>query len=135
MKVKKITLAILILLTLKAGYSFSQESSIADLNGFGKDLAVKDLNLKSGIFKMYESQQTKFENTTLIKFELGEDANVLRTVHDSDEKIIATLIDDTMDAGVYNMNYKAAGKITAGVLKYRLEVKGVSGIKNVFEVK
>ena len=88
-----------------------------------------------GIFKLYNSKQTQFDNTTIIQFELGEEANVLLTVCDPEGKIINTLIDDLMDAGVYNIHYKSAEKIIAGELIYKLEVKGISGIKNVFAVK
>ncbi|MBK7253141.1 MAG: hypothetical protein IPI04_04275 [Ignavibacteria bacterium] len=36
-----------------------------------------------------------------------------------------------MDAGVYSVNFKSEDKIVAGKLTYKLEVKGISGIKNV----
>ncbi|HAY34595.1 MAG TPA: hypothetical protein DCY06_10720 [Bacteroidetes bacterium] len=94
-----------------------------------------DKDPQSKIFKLYDSKQTEFSNVTTIRFELGEDAKVLLTVCDSDGKILETLIDDLMYAGDYNINYKSEQQIISGELTYKLEVKGISGIKNVFAVK
>lgn len=115
--------------------SFSQEKAITGANKNTIINAGKDQNPQTGLFKLYSSKQTQFDNTTSIKFELGEEANVLLTVCDSKGKIIDTLINDLMDAGVYNVHYKSADKIIAGKLTYKLEVKGISGIKNIFAVK
>ena len=115
--------------------SFSQEKAITGSNENAIFNAEKDQNPQTGIFKLYNSKQTQFENTTVIQFELGEEANVLLTVCDSKGTIVETLINDLMDAGVYNVHYKSGDKITAGELTYKLEVKGISGIKNIFAVK
>lgn len=40
-----------------------------------------------------------------------------------------------MYSGIYNLNYKSKDEIIAGEFTYKLEVKGVSGVKNVFAVK
>ena len=134
-KVKLIIPIAIVIFLMTSGYSFSQETASVNQSGQKILHKAKDLNPKSKLFKLYESQQTKFENTTLVKFELGEDANVILTVYDLEGKVIETLIDDLMDAGVYNVNYKSACKITAGELTYKLEVKTASGIKNVLAVK
>lgn len=123
------------ILLMTSGISFSQETAGVNQSGLKINLIAKDRNPKSRLFKLFDSHKTEFENTTIIKFELGEAANVLLTVCNSEGKTIATLIDDLMDPGVYNMNYKSESKITAGELTYKLEIKGVSGIKNVFAVK
>ena len=115
--------------------SYSQEKAITVSNENAIINSGKDQNPQTGIFKLYSSKQTQFDNTTTIQFELGEEANVHLTVCDPEGKIIDTLIDDLMDAGVYNMHYKSADKIIAGELTYKLEVKGISGIKNMFAVK
>ena len=115
--------------------SLSQEKAITGSNENAIFNAGKDQNPQTGIFKLFSSKQTQFENTTVIQFELGEEANVLLTVCDSKGTIVETLINDLMDAGVYNVHYKSGDKITAGELTYKLEVKGISGIKNIFAVK
>lgn len=114
---------------------FSQENAITVTYENTIDPTGKDQNPPTGIFKLHNSKQTQFDNTIIIQFELGEEANVLLTVYDSKGIIIKTVIDDLMYEGVYNVNYKSAEKIIDGELTYRLEVKGFSGIKNVFAVK
>ncbi|HMS35397.1 MAG TPA: hypothetical protein PKC91_15050 [Ignavibacteria bacterium] len=114
---------------------FSQEKAITGSSEYTIDQTGKDQNPHNGIFKLHNIKQTQFDNTTIIQFELGEEANVQLTVYNSDGIIIETLIDDLMDAGVYNIHFKSAEKIIAGELTYKLEVKGISGVKNVFAVK
>jgi hypothetical protein len=115
--------------------SLSQDKAITGTNANTIINAGKDRNPQTGIFKLYNSKQAQFDNITIIQFELGEEANVLLTVCDSEGKITDTLINDLMNAGVYNVHYKSEDNIIAGELTYKLEVKGISGIKNVFAVK
>ena len=129
-----ITIAATVFLVTQSN-SFSQEKAISGSNENTVIFAGNDKNPQPGIFKLFSSKQTQFENTTVIQFELGEEANVLLTVCDSKGIIVETLIDDLMDAGVYNVHFKSGDKIIAGELTYKLEVKGISGIKNVFAVK
>ena len=114
---------------------FSQEKAITGSNENTIINAGKDQNPHTGIFKLHNSRQTQFENTTVIQFELGEEADVLLTVYDSKGILVETLIDDLMDSGVYNIHFKSEKKIISGELTYKLEVKGISGIKNIFAVK
>ena len=129
-----ISVCIVILLMILKN-SYSQENAITGSTEQTIYQTGKDQNPQTGIFKLYGSKQTQFENTTILKFELGEEAYVMLTVCDSKGKIIDTLIYDLMDAGVYNVHYKSVDKIIAGELTYKLEVKGISGVKNVFAVK
>ena len=115
--------------------SNSEGKAIVVFNEYTINQTAKDIEPKARIAKLHNSKQTEFDNTTIIKFELGEDANVLLTVCDSKGKIIDTIVNDLMDAGVYCINFKSAYKIIAGELTYKLEVKGISGIKNIFAVK
>ncbi len=135
MKTPKLVLtAVIILCFVLVSNSDSKGMS----SEFKTDLNVNlnsDKDPQNKIFKLYDSEQTEFSNVTNIKFELGEDANVLLTVCNSDGKILEILINDLMYAGVYNINYKSAQQIISGELTYKLEVKGISGIKNIFAVK
>ena len=134
-KVKLVFTIVATVFLVTQSNSFSQEKAITGSNENAIFNSGKDQNPQTGIFKLFSSKQTQFENTTVIQFELGEEANVLLTVCDSKGIIVETLINDLMDAGVYNVHYKSGDKITAGELTYKLEVKGISGIKNIFAVK
>ncbi|HMS35297.1 MAG TPA: hypothetical protein PKC91_14535, partial [Ignavibacteria bacterium] len=122
-KAKLVIIIVTTVFLVTQSNSFSQEK----VNGSYENkiiLTGNNSDPQTGIFKLYSSRQTQFDNTTVIQFELGEEANVMLTVCDSKGIIIETLIDDLMDAGVYNMNYKSAEKIIPGELTYKLEVKG-----------
>ena len=134
-KAKLVISIISVILLMTLSNSYSQEKAITVSTEYIIDQTGKDLNPQTGIFKLYGSRQTQFDNTTIIKFELGEEANVLLTVCDSKGKLIETIIDDSMDAEVYNVHFKSTDKIIAGELTYKLEVKGKSEIKNMFAVK
>ena len=134
-KVKLIFIIVAAVFLVTQSNTFSQEKTITGTSVQTIYLPGQDLNPQTGIFKLYTSRQTQFDNTTLIKFELGEEANVLLTVSDQNGKIIQILIDERMDAGIYNVHYKSSDKIISGILTYKLAVKGVSGIKNMFSVK
>lgn len=134
-KVKLVITIIAAVFLVTQSNSFSQEKTKTGLSGQMVSQNGKDKNPQAGVFKLFGSRQTQFENTTTIQFELGEEANVLLTVCDSKGTIVETLINDLMDAGVYNVHFKSGDKIIAGELTYKLEVKGISGLKNMFAVK
>ncbi|MBK6772145.1 MAG: hypothetical protein IPG78_08480 [Ignavibacteria bacterium] len=134
-KAKLIILTITVTFLMTFCNSNSEGKAIEVLNEFTINQNVKDIEPKARIAKLHNSRQTDFENVKIIEFELCEDANVKLTVCDSEGRITETLIDDLMDSGVYNLNYKSADNIIAGEFTYKLEVKGISGIKNIFAVK
>jgi hypothetical protein len=134
-KVKLIISIIAAVFLVTQGNSFSQEKEITGTSVQTINQTGNDINPQTGIFKLFGSKQTQFDNTAIIAFQLGEEANVLLTVCDPDGKILETLVDDLMDAGDYSVNFKSADKIVSGQFTYKLEVKGISGIKNVFAVK
>ena len=134
-KAKLIILTITVTFLMTFCNSNSEGKAIAILNEFTINQNVKDIEPKARIAKLHNSRQTEYENVKIIEFELCEDANVKLTVCDSEGRITETLIDDLMDSGVYNLNYKSADNIIAGEFTYKLEVKGISGIKNIFAVK
>ena len=134
-KAKLIILTITVTFLMTFCNSNSEGKAIEVLNEFTINQNVKDIEPKARIAKLHYSRQTEYENVKIIEFELCEDANVKLTVCDSEGRITETLIDDLMDSGVYNLNYKSADNIIAGEFTYKLEVKGISGIKNIFAVK
>ncbi|MEO8664047.1 MAG: hypothetical protein ABI462_01010 [Ignavibacteria bacterium] len=132
-KVKIISILTLIFLMAQSN-SYSQEKLMVNLNKLPVK-SVEDLGPHHGMFKLYKIKKTKFDNVIVVGFELGEETNVVLTVSDSNGKIIETLINDTLDAGIYNVNYKSLNKIDTGDFTFKLVVKGKSGIKKIFAVK
>lgn len=115
--------------------SYSQESIKANKTDFAIIKTGEVVKPQTTLFTLHNSIPTNYENVTIIEFELGEEANVILTVCDSKGEIVETLVEDTMEAGAYNVNYKSKEEIVAGMLTYKLEVKGISGIQNMFAVK
>ena len=87
------------------------------------------------LFILHSSASTSCDNVTIIEFELGEEANVVLTVSNSKGELLETLVDDVMDQGDYKIHFKSAELIVSGELTYKLEVIGISGVKNMFAVK
>ena len=134
-KAKSVISILAVIFLVTQSYSFSQGKTLDKSSESVVKQTDVDINPNSKIFKLYNSIETEYKNVTIIKFELGEEADVILTVYDSKGDIIETLIDDTMDAGIYNVNCKSKDNIVTGELTYKLEVKGISGIKNMFAVK
>ena len=134
-KTKSIITIIAVTFLMNVCNSYSQENLSSSSSENMMKESVKDLNPKSKLFKLHNSVATSYDNVTNIEFELGVEANVLLTVCNSKGEILETLVNDLMDAGDYNVHYKSSEKIISGDLTYKLEVKGISGIKNVFAVK
>ena len=134
-KTKSIITIIAVTFLMNVCNSYSQENLSSSSSENMMKESVKDLNPKSKLFKLHNSVATSYDNVTNIEFELGVEANVLLTVCNSKGEILETLVNDLIDAGDYNVHYKSSEKIISGDLTYKLEVKGISGIKNVFAVK
>ena len=133
-KVKLIISISIIVFLVTISDSYSQEA-VKNSSENVMNPNLNDLYPSSAASKLYHSSETQFDNVTCIKFELGEEANVILTVSDQNSKVIETLIDESMEAGEYCINYKSSGKIIPGEFTYKLEVKSISGVKNVFAVK
>ena len=134
-KTKSVIMLVSVSLLMIFGNTYSQDKEMTGSSECTVEQTGNNIDPHSGIFKLYSSKQTQYENTSLIEFELGEDANVTLTVYDSKGTVIETLINDIMNAGVYNVNFKSPEKIIRSEFTYKLEVKGVSGVKNIFAVK
>ena len=134
-KAKSVISILAVIFLVTQSYSFSQGKTLDKSSESVVKQTDVDINPNSKIFKLYNSIETEYKNVTIVKFVLGEEADVILTVCDSKGNKIETLIDDTMDAGIYNVNCKSKDNIVTGELTYKLEVKGISGIKNMFAVK
>ncbi|MBS1516880.1 MAG: hypothetical protein JSS91_02205 [Bacteroidetes bacterium] len=114
---------------------YSQEIVKVNKTEFAISQAGEETDPQTNLFKLHNSVPSSYDNVTIIEFELGEEANVLLTVCNSKGEIVETLVNDLMDSGDYTVNYKSREKIVTGELTYKLEVKSISGVKNVFAVK
>jgi len=129
---KSICLAVF-LMTVSIG--FSQENLPMEKSKTPITQTGTIQNSLARLFIFHNSVPTVSENVTVIQFELGEEANVVLTVSNSKGELFETLVNEDMDPGDYKIYFKSADLTVSGELTYKLEVKGISGVKNMFAVK
>ncbi len=134
-KVKLVILIFTLTTLISFCNAYSQEKVKVNKNEFAIIQTDEEINPQTNLFKLHKSAPTNYDNVTIIEFELGEEANVLLTVCNPKGEVIETLVNEIMDAGDYKVNFKFFNAIVPGELTYKLEVKGISGVKNMFAVK
>ena len=72
------------------------------------------------IFKLEQNYPNPFNPSTKIKFAVPEKNNVLIKVYDILGSEVATLVNEEMDAGLYENDFNAAG-LSSGVYLFRME--------------
>lgn len=71
-------------------------------------------------FELKQNYPNPFNPSTTIQFTVPVSGNVRLSMYDAAGKEIATLIDQSMDAGTYSYNFKASS-LPSGAYFYRLE--------------
>ncbi len=75
-------------------------------------LNVPDIQRPSGNFnpkdyKLYQNFPNPFNSTTVIKYELPDDAHVTLVIYDILGRIVKTLVDEERTTGIYNVRFNA----------------------------
>jgi dipeptidyl aminopeptidase/acylaminoacyl peptidase len=77
-------------------------------------------------FKLYQNYPNPFNPSTKIKFQIREPGFVTLKVFDILGKEIATLVDDKLKAGEYEVSF-SGNKLISGVNFYKLEIENPTG--------
>ncbi|MBE2216878.1 MAG: T9SS type A sorting domain-containing protein [Ignavibacteria bacterium] len=85
-------------------------------------------------FELYQNYPNPFNPTTNIKLQIPESGLVKLVVFDVTGREVAELVNETLGAGEYKVDFNASG-LTSGVYFYRLEAEGFSEIKKMILVK
>jgi len=125
------------MLTILMSFSNSNSQVIVseDSSGSVIDQSGNDLEPGKKICKLYHSKKTEIKNVMVIEFDLDEEADVKLEVCNSKGQIIEILIDEVMDPGNYKIHFKTTDEIIPEEHTYKLEVKGISGLRNVLNEK
>jgi hypothetical protein len=106
-----------------------------DGHGMGLDLVqVKNedvgiSNVSNSSFILNQNYPNPFNKSTLISFELKTNDFVKLTVLDVLGKEVATLVNQTLTAGVHNVTFNPTENLTSGVYFYKLETSNFKDIK------
>lgn len=85
-------------------------------------------------FLLYQNYPNPFNPSTNIKFDIKKKEFVKLSVFDILGKKITELVNETLSAGTYNINFNASN-FSSGVYFYKLETNGYSETKKMFLVK
>ena len=78
-------------------------------------------------YTLDQNYPNPFNPTTAISFSLAERGNVSLKIYNLLGQVVATLLDDVKEAGIYNVSFDASG-LTSGVYFYQLTREKGSGI-------
>ncbi|MBU1936969.1 T9SS type A sorting domain-containing protein, partial [bacterium] len=75
------------------------------------------------LFQLLQNHPNPFNNTTTISFALSEPRQILLEVFDIQGRLIATLVDSPMTAGVHEVSFNGS-ELSSGIYFYRIETPG-----------
>jgi photosystem II stability/assembly factor-like uncharacterized protein len=95
---------------------------------------ISDPSTLKPSFNIEQNRPNPFNPTTNIKFTISKSGWVKLTVYDILGKKVATLVNDNLKAGTFNVNFDAAS-LTSGVYFYKMESEEFSEIKKMTLLK
>ena len=114
---------------VKSSGNYSYRLKQIDFNGtFEYSKTVEVEAVLPNVYSLAQNYPNPFNPTTKITFSLAADSKVSLKVFDVLGQEVASLINQEMTAGVYNVDFNAAG-FTSGVYFYRIEATGVNNAK------
>jgi hypothetical protein len=95
-------------------------------------------------FALYQNYPNPFNPTTIISYALPKGDRVTLRLYDLLGRVVKTLVDDSQDAGIYEVRFSATGgsasggeasSIASGVYFYRLQAGSFVQTKKMLVVK
>jgi acid phosphatase type 7 len=117
---------------------FSNMNSVIDTISFFKSLSGimtgNDVNANS--YKLYQNYPNPFNPLTKIKFDIpnGKSSNVSLIVSDISGKIIATLVNEQLNSGTYEVTFDGS-KLSSGTYFYKLQANDFTDVKKLMLIK
>jgi hypothetical protein len=85
-------------------------------------------------FKLFQNYPNPFNPSTTIKFEISKTSNVKLIVYDILGRMVETLVDNSLNAGGYSINFNKPG-LSSGVYFYQLSAGDFRDIKKMIILK
>ncbi|MDQ3194400.1 MAG: hypothetical protein M3P82_05305 [Bacteroidota bacterium] len=121
----KTFLLIIMILTALYRVTSSQTSTLNKV--FKSSGDVKEVAGKN--FELYQNKPMEFKDVTAIQFDLYSEGYVNLSVYNSDGKLIETLAEGNMEAGIYTVYYKKG--LAQCTYKYTIDVDGTTQSKEL----
>ena len=85
-------------------------------------------------FNLYQNYPNPFNPKTNIKFDIPKSADVKIILYDNLGKVIEELVNNTLSAGSYEVDWNASGN-PSGIYYFRIETKEFTGVKKMILIK
>jgi 1,4-alpha-glucan branching enzyme len=117
---------------------YSNTNAVLDTITFNKPpLGITSNNgIIANSYKLYQNYPNPFNPLTKIKFDVlqGNNTNVSLVVSDMEGKTIATLVNEQLNNGTYEVTFDGS-KLSSGTYFYRLQAGNFSEVKKLMLVK
>jgi len=108
--------------------------SIDNLVIQGTHVGVEDKEIIPKKFELSQNYPNPFNPSTKISFSLPTESKVKLQVFNTLGELVTTLVDETKNAGVHQLEWNA-GNLASGVYLYRINAESVSDAKQFSSVK
>jgi hypothetical protein len=106
------------------------------LTFFKAPTGIINNEITANSYKLYQNYPNPFNPSTKIKFEVpqGNNKNVTLVVSDISGKIIATLVNEQLNSGTYEVTFDGS-KLSSGTYFYKLQSNNFTDVKKLILVK
>ncbi len=104
---------------------------------FNNSLLVRINNISGNVpdkFNLYQNYPNPFNPSTTVKFDLPKNTLVKLKVYDIIGREIATLVNKSLNAGTYSVDWNAS-QYSSGVYFYKLETESFTDVKRMMLIK
>jgi hypothetical protein len=85
-------------------------------------------------YKLEQNYPNPFNPSTTIRFEIPKQSHVTLTIYDILGREVASLVNETLDAGAYNTDWNAE-RYPSGVYFYKFEASNFLSVKKMILLK
>jgi hypothetical protein len=122
--------------SLKLTVLSNTNALIDTLTFFKAPAGIINNEITANSYKLYQNYPNPFNPVTKIKFEVpqGNNKNVTLVVYDISGKIIATLVNEQLNSGTYEVSFDGS-KLASGTYFYKLQTNNFTDVKKLILVK
>lgn len=118
---------------------YGQMSYRAFRDEWGEISGVRQSDFVSDDFRLYQNYPNPFNPSTIIKYQISKNSNVILKVYDVLGKEIATIVNEYQKAGTYekqfSINQYTGSMISSGIYFYKLQTESFVDVKRMVFVK